>query len=425
MRKSVVVLVILVAGLAWLWIDQKAEASPHAVRTVTRPPMVNIAHERLEAFTTLNEIRGTLGMSSLQENTALQQAAQAHADYLVRHKISSHFEKSTQKGFTGSAPMDRTLRAGYKARFVGENLSTRSRNGLESLHGLFSAIYHRFGFLNPSFDEVGIGIAQDKKDARNTAFVYLMGNSEIARLCSTRSFHGTGRYVYGVCADTKHRIDAWAYDRARNAIKESNPKILIYPYDGQTDVSPVFYQETPDPLPGYDVSGFPVSVEFNDRFFRKVTLVSFELFEEGGGKMTPVRLLTKGTDPNHKLTRRQFALLPLKRLKYGTTYRAKLVYRHKRKTRTLTWNFTTIHPVETLKTIRKNKTTLTLKAGKGYWLYFEPSDPHDVLGTMRYPGDVYVRFVDRNTMRLVLDPERTRDFEIKGSGRRIRIKIAR
>ena len=161
MRKSVVLLVVLVAGLVWLWIDQRAEASPHPVRMVTRLPMENMAHERLEAFTTLNEIRATLGMSSLQENTALQQAAQAHADYLVRHRLSSHFEKSTQKGFTGSAPMDRALRAGYKARFVGENLSTQSRNGLDSLHGLFSAIYHRFGFLNPSFDEVGIGIAQD------------------------------------------------------------------------------------------------------------------------------------------------------------------------------------------------------------------------------------------------------------------------
>ena len=423
MRKSVVVLVVLVAGLTWLWVDQKAEASPRTVRTVTRPPMEDIAHERLEAFTTLNEIRVALGMSSLQENAALQQAAQAHADYLVRHRLSSHFEESARKGFTGSAPMDRALRGGYKARFVGENLSTHSRNALDSLHGLFSAIYHRFGFLNPAFDEVGIGIAQDKQNSRNTAFVYLMGNSEMVHLCATPGFRGTGRYVYGVCADTRHRIDARAYEHARNAVKESNPEILVYPYDGQTDVSPVFYQETPDPLPDYDVSGFPVSVEFNDRFFRKVTLVTFELFEEGGGKVTPVRLLTKRTDPNHKLSRRQFALLPLKRLKYGTTYRVQLMYRHKRKTHTLSWHFTTTQPVETLKTIRENKTTLALRAGQGYWLYFEPTNPHDVLETMQYPGDVYVRFVDRNTMRLVLDPDRRRGFEIKGSGRRIRIEV--
>ena len=425
MRKSVMMLTILLAGVSWLWVNQKTEAPPRPMRIVARPPMENIAHERLEALTTLNEIRSTLGMSSLQENATLQQAAQAHAEYLVRHRLFTHFEESTRRGFTGSAPMDRALQVGYKARFVGENLSTKSRNGLESLYGLFSAIYHRFGFLNPSFDEVGIGIAQDKKDPRNTAFVYLMGNSEIARLCSTRSFHGTGRYVYGVCADTQHRIDAQAYDRARNAIKEGNPKIVIYPYDGQTEVSPVFYQETPDPLPGYDVSGFPVSVEFNDRFFRTVTLVSFELFEKGGEKVASVRLLTKRTDPNHKLTRHQFALLPLKRLKYGTTYRVKLVYRNKSKTYTLTWHFTTIQPKETLKTIREKETTLTLKAGEGVWLYFEPNNPHDVLGTMQYPENVYVWFMDRNTIRLVLDPRRTQGFEIKGSGRRVQIRVAR
>jgi uncharacterized protein YkwD len=418
-------IVVLAAFVFWELTQTQAHTAPHTVRRVKHLPMEDIAHEAAEAFSELNTVREAMGMPIMQENRALQKAAQAHADYLVRHHISSHREESTQEGFSGSKPVDRALRAGYRARYTGENLSTKSRNAHESITGLFSAIYHRFGFLNLAFDEVGIAIAQDANNPRNSAFVYLMGNSEIHRLCSETDFRGAGRYVYGICADTQHRIRAQTYDHARNAIKERSPKILLYPYDGQEDVPPAFYDENPDPLPDYDVSGFPVSAEFNNRYFRKVDLLSFRLYTADGLEVHPLRLLDKQSDPHHELTRRQFALLPLKRLEYGTTYRAVLIYKHKKKTKKIRWSFTTWKPVEDLKIIRKKTMTLRLKAGKAYWLYFEPSDPHDLIGTMQYPSDVRVHFIDSNTMRVVLDPTRSKGFEIVGSGRRIRIEIER
>lgn len=423
MRKSFGILVIVAALLAWGVFEQRADAAPRSVRLVQPVPMADLDHERTEAFAELNAIRASMGMPALQENEALKRAAQAHAAYLVRNHLSSHKEQAGKEGFTGTAPMDRALRAGYGARFVGENLSTKSKNAHDAVTGLFSAIYHRFGFLNPAFDEVGIGIAQDRHDPRNSAFVFVMGNSELEQVCAEKSYRGSGRYVYGICADTRHRVDARTYQRARSRVKESSPKILVYPFDGQQEVSPVFYQETPDPLPDYDVSGFPVSVEFNDRYFRKVTLDAFRLYEAGGAEVKPVRILNKSTDPNHELTRRQFALLPLKRLKYGTTYRAEVLYRHHGKRKRLTWAFTTIRPTEPLKIIRKNQETLTLKSGRGYWLYFEPKTPHDLLHTMHYPGDLFVRFLDSNTLRIVLDPGRSDTFDIHGSGRRLHITV--
>jgi hypothetical protein len=359
----------------------------------------------------------------MRESGPLRKAAQAHADYLVAHHLSSHFEEVNRSGFSGTKPMDRALRGGYSSRFVGENLSTKNKNARESIEGLFSAIYHRFGFLNLAFDEVGIGIAQDPKDVRNSAFVYLMGNSEIGRVCRTERFSGVGRYVQGACADTRHRIEATAYQRARSEIKKRNPKIILYPYDGQNDVPPAFYDEHPDPLPDHDVSGFPVSIEFNDRYFKKINLISFRLYGRDGQEVESVQLLDKHSDPHGKLSRRQFALLPLERLAYGTMYRAKVVYRHNRRTKKIAWSFRTRKPKETLKVIRKKETTLILKAGKGYWLYFEPRNPHDVLRTMRYPGDLHIRFVDSNTMQVVLEPDQTRGFEIIGSGRKIRIEV--
>jgi len=423
MRKGFVIGVLLMALGVWWWIETTIEEKPPAVHRVKQVPMDDRVHERLSAFDTLNRVRETMGMPILLENHILQKAAQAHADYLVLHQRASHHERAGEEGFTGTKPMDRALRAGYQSRFVGENLSTSNHNALGSVRGLFSAIYHRFSFLNPGFDEVGIGIAQDPDHPENSAFVYLMGNHDLNRLCTEPGYAGAGRYVYGVCADTQHRIDARTYHRARDAIRERSAKIILYPHDGEIEVPPAFYNEKPDPLPEYDVSGFPVSVEFNDRFFRKVELVSFRLFVDGGEEVTEVRLLDKSTDPHHKLTRRQFALMPLKRLEYGTKYRAELLYRHKGKKKKIVWTFTTIKPTEKLITLYPKDNNLTLSSGRGYWLYFVPHDAKDVLGTVRYPKNIFVRFIDRNTLRLVLDSKRTRGFEIGSDERKVRIEI--
>jgi len=423
MRRAWIVLMLLGSAVVFLVFEQGAQIRPHPVRVIRHAPMADLSDEKMIALRSLNAVRMAMGMVPLKENSTLAQAAEHHAHYLVHHHLSTHFEKKGQAGFLGAKPLDRALQAGYHSRFVGENLSTGNPDASDSIGGLFSAIYHRFSFLNPSFDEVGIGIAQERNDSSNSAFVYLMGHHEIETLCHQKSYHGSGRYVYGVCADTRLRIDAQLYDQARNSTKDANPGIIIYPYDGQEEVSPVFYQEEPDPLPEYDVSGFPVSVEFNDRYFRKVTVLSFRLFEVGGDEASPVRLLDKARDPNHRLNRRQFALMPLKRLKYATQYRAELVYRHKQKRRTLTWSFTTRKTPEPLKVIRDDLVTLTLKSGRSYWLYFVPRNRHDVLGSMRFPEDIYVSFVDHNTMRIVLDPKRTEAFDIRGSGRKVHIVL--
>ncbi len=61
------------------------------------------------------------------------------------------------------------------------------------MDGLFSAIYHRFAFLSPGIDEIGVGVTQNEQDSDKSAFVYVMGNSELNRLCSFKSFKGAGK----------------------------------------------------------------------------------------------------------------------------------------------------------------------------------------------------------------------------------------
>jgi uncharacterized protein YkwD len=403
--------------------EQSVSAKNHAVRIIKHRPMENTAQEKFDALETLNELRSQIGMPSLRENPILDKAAQAHADYLRLNRISSHHEIRSKKGFSGQRPVDRALAAGYKSRFLGENLSTKSKNGQDSLKGLFSAIYHRFGFLSPEYDEIGVGISQDRSDSDNTAFVYLMGNSDIESLCRGHSFKGNGSYVYKVCKNQKHRIDARAYKQAKKITASLSPRLIKYPYNGEQEVPPAFYNETPDPLPGYEVSGFPVSIEFNFPKQRDIRLVSFKLFEKNSVEVQDVKLIDHHTDPNHKLSKYQFALLPLKRLKYDTAYTARVRYAMAGKTDTVSWEFTTVAPPEKLFVIRKKYASLTMESGKSYWLYFEPRSPHDTLRSMQFPEDVSVGFIDNNTMRVVLDKGRTRNFQIKGSKRVVNIRI--
>jgi len=171
-------------------------SSPEKVTVVRKMPPMDVDYEKGEALFILNEIRETMGMNTLMPNSQLQMAAQAHADYLVRNHTASHNEIQGLPGFTGETPTERAFRAGYLSSQVLENLSTQTRDAKHSVHGLLSAIYHRFAFLDVGIDEVGVGLSQDAKEPENNAFVYVMGNSYLNALCHEKSFKGYGRYLY-------------------------------------------------------------------------------------------------------------------------------------------------------------------------------------------------------------------------------------
>jgi len=395
--------------------SQKKEV---VIRTVL--PM-DISYEKIDARSHLNSIREAMGLNTLVQNDLLNDAAQAHADYLVANHISSHYETDGMPKFTGVKPVDRALYANYASSYVSENLSTHTYSAQASIDGLFSAIYHRFGFLALDIDEIGVGVTQEKEKTSNSAFVYVMANSNIERLCHEKSFHGTGKYYYKICKDTSHRIAQRAFEDAQNANKRYNPEIVVYPYDGQSEVPPVFYDESPDPLPNYEVSGFPVSVAFNDYYYKKVKLLSFKLFDNDNKEVTDVLLMDKDNDPHQRFTALQYALFPLKRLEYDAQYRAEVSYEAKGKVKTISWAFTTQKPMVELHTVQKKEATIHLEKGKSHILYFPPHNAHDLLKNIQFPTDVDIKFIDHNTLELTVTDEGLDDFNIKSKDRTIHI----
>jgi len=419
MRMIFIIITVTLWLNAWQFMGFGTQTTEKKVEIRTVLPM-DVEYEKIEARATLNAIREEMGMNSLLQNDLLTIAAQGHADYLVANNESSHYEVEGHKKFIGVKPVDRTLYANYASMQVSENLSTHTYSAQSSIDGLFSAIYHRFGFLSPSIDSIGVGVTQEKAKTSNSAFVYVMGNSALERLCHDKSFSGSGKYYYKICKDESHRIGEKAFVKAQNSNKIYNPKIVFYPYDGQTEVPPVFYDESPDPLPNHEVSGFPVSVEFNDYYFKEVELLSFKLFK-GEHEVKDVLLMDKNNDPHGRFTDKQFALFPLKRLDYDNQYKVELSYKTKGKVQTYVWAFTTQKPTEELHTIEAKKTTIHLAKGKSHILYFPPHDAHDLLKSVQFPREVEVTFIDHNTLKITVIDDDLDDFTLKSSDRMIHI----
>ncbi len=422
MRLGFLVSVLLIVIVVWQVLEYSASADRKELIVRQALPM-DLPYEKSQALSHLNAIRGAMSMQLLQDDESLRRAAQGHADYLVANNELTHYEIEGHKGFLGINAVERSYASGYNSSDVIENLSTKNKNAQSSVNGLFSAIYHRFSFLDLGIDEIGVGIQQDQKHTANSAFVYNMGNSQINSLCSSESFRGNGKYVYGVCKNKTHRIGAKRFHAARDHAKKYNPKIIVYPYDGEMEVPPAFYDEVPDPLPYHEVSGFPVSIEFNDHFFDDVTLHSFKLYKHSEDEVKEVLLMDKHSDPHQKFTKHQYALFPLKRLAYDTEYRVEILYTANGKKETIEWTFKTETPQERLHIVTQKEDDLRIRYGESYIIYFQPLDEHEIMKNLLFPNDVYIEFLDNHTIKMTLMSDNLDSFDLVSNTRILHIDV--
>ena len=294
--------------------------------------LVSISNEYTydEAYSYFNYIRKNAGMIELRVNPLLQNAAQSHSDYIGLHNstmngMDFHHEKKGNEGFKGEDKTDRTIAAGYFSTLIGEGISNYCNAG-ESINSLMSAIYHRFGILDFTKNEVGIGFTQ-APDVLERNFVHNTANSKLNILCQNDSYW-FGNYFSKVCANEKLKINIDPYNEAKNEVMERNPKYVIWPIDGSSDNLYYFKDEVPDPMPGFKETGNPISIQFNPFYFPEdVVVYSFKLYK-GDEEIKETRLLTKQTDPNQKFTKNQYALFPIKPLDRDTEYKVVIKYKY-------------------------------------------------------------------------------------------------
>jgi hypothetical protein len=367
------------------------------------------ANSKEEGLAYLNTIRKSAGLIELKSNKTLDNAAAAHAKYLIQNQTNGHYQKKGKYAFTETTPSKRVTKAGYPTTYVMENLSINTNGYVKSVDNLFSAIYHRFVFLNLDKDEIGIGRAlSNKKRKINRAYVYDMGSSGIAKLCD-RSYsmaHGV-YYMKNICQEKSKMVPRSLFEEKKEVIRRRNKDIILYPYAGQRDIWPAFYNESPDPLPGYNVSGFPISVQFNPAYYKDVKLKSFRLFNENGKEIKETKILQQNNDRNKLFTNLEFALMPLKRLEFDTSYSAYFEAVADGKKVKKRWSFRTAKPKETLYRITQQKSKLSVKASSAAVLYVVPSSKKDIIHSYRYRGGLKVSFLDQNTLKVIFPKRRS------------------
>lgn len=367
------------------------------------------ANTHTEGLAYLNTIREQAGLIKLKSDQALQKAAASHANYLIRHQSSGHYEKKGQGAYTGDTPSQRIVKAGYPATFVMENISVNTPGEAEAIDNLFSAIYHRFVFLNLDKDEIGIGFASSKKKRSiNSAYVYDLGSSTISKLCQ-RSFSMTPGvyYMKDLCKKRSKMVPMHLFREQKEAVQRKNRDIILYPYADQSNIWPAFYNEAPHPLPGYKVSGFPVSVQFNPAYYQSVRLRSFRLYDEAGKEIKAVKILQHSNDHNHLLSEFDFALMPLHRLEFGTGYTAVFEALADGRMIKERWSFSTVKPKEDLYRVTDDKAHLRVKAGSTILLYMVPGSKEDILYRYSSRGEVKASFLDQNTLKVTFPKRRS------------------
>jgi len=367
---------------------------------VKENPSIDTQMEQEKALSYLNKLRDGVGLIPLETNPKLANSAKNHANYLIQNGIIGHYEEIGKKGYTGEYGSNRAIYSGYKTSMVIENISNNNFNAKESIDGLMGAIYHRFGFLDFHIDEIGIGVEQGKTDKSQTAFVYDMGSHNLEEICQKKNSIKSGEYASNICADKSLKIEAKLFNHILDTNRKRNPKVISYPFNGQIDVPPAFYDELPDPLPNYSVSGFPISISFNDSYFRDINMISFRLFDNNGKEIKETIIYNHQTDPNRRLKKFEFALFPLKRLAWSSKYIVKATYKANGKLEKREWEFKTRDFKIPFYQVSSNKNSFKIIRGEPAIFYFPPKSKRDILGSLKYPATLDITFIDKNTIKL-------------------------
>lgn len=398
-----------------------------------------------DGYRYLNQLREAAGMTPLKRNASLERSAGNHAKYLAFNNAAGHVQRRGARGFSGVNPWDRALAARYPHQKVSENVSSGSESVRDSIDGLMTAIYHRLGFLAFDIDEVGLGFTRGRKDGGR--FAYNMGNSLIGGLCASPPrealFKPPGSYVE-ICAK-KTRIALEYMEELTATVPKRNPRVVLWPPHRAEGATPVFYEESPDPLPDYHVSGNPLSIQFNPALVKQVRLRSFRLFRYGGrdkpgldkqgpvvgGRLTSrnlvevkrTRLFTAKSDPHKMITPLEFVLFPLDRMEWDQVYAAVARLEVDGKSEEIAWHFRTEAPGAPMYRIAGKGEVLPVRKGQPYAIYIKPTRSRPTLVPYRYSyagkAAPKVTIRDRNTLLLsyVAPPCSEAVFSIPGGGK--------
>ena len=274
--------------------------------------------DRLAAFNRLNEIRLSAGLGMLAQSPSLDQAAQAHAAWIIANDSFTHVETAGTRGFTGAHWWDRAEAAGY-VPIEGEEVIAGPAHAAAGVDALVNGVYHRAGIL--AFEPVDVGIGWSAGSAADISMPLVL---EITRPGGDPA-RGAGQ-----------------------AAQASIDGVSVWPTSGAVDVSLRLGSETPNPVPTQDVAtlGLPISLIVDEE--TTLGVETFVVSEVASGVALPGQILTSANDPNSLLPRSFVAFVPLTPLAADTAYRVEFTgaatgfLTGAQRAVQRTWSFTTV-----------------------------------------------------------------------------------
>jgi uncharacterized protein YkwD len=258
---------------------------------VTTPQYAN-ASAQATIFNTINAQRQQCGFPALTENTLLDQAAQAHADYIGSNGgLITDDEISGNPGFTGVSYTDRATHAGYPTNtkyasgesagyYTNASLSETSY-GTNIINEWMGGVYH-IAVIGWPITEVGIGW----NETPYNGFPEAHGVVEIGNL---------------------------------QPMAGNLP--LTFPCQGSTGIPYSEGAETPMPPNTSGAFGTPIDVTGNPT--DTIVLQSATVTDNSGTSLT-LQVLNSSTDPNKLLPQFEAVAYPTAPLKANTVYTVSL-----------------------------------------------------------------------------------------------------
>jgi hypothetical protein len=269
--------------------------APAAAQTVTgtlSTPQYAATSAQSAIFTTLNNYRQQCGFPALQENTVLDQATQAHAQYDGLNNTVTDTETSGNPGYTGATYLDRAVAAGFPATATGWGVSG----------GYFTA--------TSSFSAQQAGQFEANE--------YLGGVYHVGAVMYPSNIVGIGEYETSLSNSGTPFTASWDSLSLLNTSTQPLSNVTTFPCQGVTGVPYAANNEIPT-APNVSASGWGTPVFLMRNVMDTIVLTSGTMTDTASHVIN-LNLLDSANDPNHELAPYQGVAYPSNPLTPNMTY---------------------------------------------------------------------------------------------------------
>jgi hypothetical protein len=283
--------------------------------TNVQPATYAVGTAEKGAWDLLLSQRSACGFGLLNQDTRLDIASAAHANYLSQNTIDNpgtvftgHFEDPARPYFFGVAPWDRAAAAGFQ----------------DSVTEIFSQVQRIYSTSAPAPIAADEAMGSETMRGLIHTVYHLSGAMWAGRSGGIGSVNKTG-----VFSDTRTQnmfmIDALVSNESdANKQRLGSGVVASYPCDGLTGVGTTFIpaQESPNPFP--EITSVAVTygtpVYFKSDAGSTLTIASAQITNATDGTVQPHRTINQSTDQAGHIKSNEYFVVPTVALKSGTRY---------------------------------------------------------------------------------------------------------